>query len=226
MRFFCRYILILIVATNAIAQLENKASISVSFGVPFIKSAGSIQAENIYYGYGKVPVLKVGLQYNINHKLGVGPVVGQFYSTKPNYKLTVTSFGLGVKYNIIPFDKKVSPFIYFEGNLNYVTVSQKANSTQENPVQDDKEQIRIKTQTRNYPEIQTGFSSLGAIAGVGIDFTLNKKYTVFVGANYYTTNAAKTYTSRNNFEDNTSKLQFLMAQLGLRFSFGQKKSLY
>ncbi|HAR19414.1 MAG TPA: hypothetical protein DCR46_02055, partial [Cytophagales bacterium] len=152
---------------SAWAQFENKISISAAIGIPFIKSAGIIQAENIYYGYGKIPTLKIGMQYNIKPKFGLGPVIGQLYSTKPNFKLTVSSFGIGAKYNFVPFDKKISPFLYLEGDINYVTISQKANSVEENPEVDDKEQIMIVSQIRNYPEILTGFTCMGVVLGAG-----------------------------------------------------------
>lgn len=221
------YIFCICLLSNlAMAQMENKITLSASLALPMFKSAGEIQGENIYNGYGMLPAVRVGLQYNLNARFGLGPVLSQVYSSKPNYTLTQTSFGIGLKYNILPSDKKISPFVYLEGDVCYVTIAQKANSVQENPSVDDKEHIKLIGQTRNYPEIQTGFSSLGAIVGIGSDFTVKSKYTLFFAINYVLTNAASTYTSKNNFEDNTSKLQYLMPQIGIRFSLGKKKSLY
>ena len=223
---FIHIFIISLLSNLAMAQMENKVTLSASLALPMFKSAGEIQGENIYNGYGMLPSVRVGLQYNLNARFGLGPVLSQVYSSKPNYTLTQTSFGLGLKYNILPSDKKISPFVYVEGDLCYVTIAQKANSVQENPSVDDKEHIKLIGQTRNYPEIKTGFSSLGAIVGIGSDFTVKSKYTLFLAVNYVLTNAASTYTSKNNFEDNTSKLQYLMPQIGIRFSLGKKKSLY
>jgi len=209
------------------SQLERKLAITAAVAMPSFSAAGNIQSENIYKGYSGLPGLRVGLQYNFNHNIGVGPIVSQYFGSKPNYNLTMTQFGLGVKYNILPFDKVISPFITAEADLNYVTVSQKANSVTEVPASNsDKEEIVLTSQVRNYPEIKTGFGNTGVVLGAGTDFTLKKKYTLFVSASYLVTNALKTFTSTSLFTENKSDLRFLILQLGMRFSFGQSKSLY
>jgi outer membrane protein W len=215
-----------LLANVSFAQLENKMTAYVFLGVPIIKKAGNIQAENIYNGYSPLPYLGLGINYNLNARFSIGANLKQLVTKKANYGLTNTNFGIGAKLNIIPMDKKISPFVYAEGNLGYITISQKANSSIENPTVDDPEHVKITQQTRNYPEIKTGYSCTGAMVGVGLDFTLKLKYGVFVSANYMLTNADKTFTSKNNFAENTSKFQFLMIQTGFRFSFGKSKSLY
>jgi outer membrane protein W len=209
------------------AQLERKIALTAALGTPFYNKAGAVQSENIYTGYNSIPGVRVGLQYNINHFIGIGPVLGFSYGTKPNYSMATSQVGLAAKYNIIPFDKAFSPFITVEVDLNYITISQKANAATETPtVNDDPQHIIPTSKVHNYPEIKTGFTSTGAIIGVGTDFTLKKKYTLFTSINYVLTNSASSYTSTSLFPENTSKLNYMLLQVGMRFAFGQSKSLY
>lgn len=219
--------LLIINASIGYSQLERKFAITAAIATPVYSSAGDIQSENIFAGYSSIPGVRVGLQYNINHYFGFGPVISQYFGTKQNYSLNTSQFGLAFKYNILPFDKTISPFISMEADLNYITVSQKANSVTEKPAAgSDVEQIVITSQVHNYPEIKTGFASTGVIIGAGTDFTLKKKYTLFVAANYVFTNSSNTYTSTSLFPENESSLNFMLYQIGMRFAFGQSKTMY
>lgn len=225
-----KVILISIFIINAsigYSQLEHKFAITAAIATPVYGSAGNIQSENIFAGYSSIPGVRVGLQYNLNHYFGFGPVVSQYFGSKENYSLNTSQLGVAFKYNIIPFDKTISPFITLEADLNYITISQKANSVTEKPAaSSDVEQIVITSQERNYPEIKTGFASTGIIIGAGTDFTLKKKYTLFVAANYVLTNSSSTYTTTSLFPENKSSLSFMLFQIGMRFAFGQSKSIY
>lgn len=212
--------------TTSFGQLENKVTAYVFLGVPLFPSAGSIQGQNIYNGYAPIPYLGLGLNYNLNSRLAIGANIKQLYTTKSNYTLSNSNLGVGVKFNFVPMDKPISPFVSVEGNLGYLTVSQKANSTTETVTNSDPNQVLITSQVRNYPEIKTGFSTFGVMMGAGVDFTLKLKYSFFVSLNYLITDASTTFTSQQNFADNTSKFQFFMPQVGVRFSFLRKKSLY
>jgi hypothetical protein len=211
---------------NSYAQFEHKMTAYVFVGVPFFKKAGDIQGQNIFNGYSPIPALGFGINYNLSTKLSIGANINQLITKKANYTLSNTNVGVGVKYNFVPMDKKISPFVYMEGNMGYLIVSQKANSTWEYPVVNDPNHVEFVKQLHNYPKQNIPITYLGAMVGVGLDFTLKLKYGLFVSANYMFTNASNTVTCVQNFEDNTSKFNFIMIQTGLRFSFGKSKSLY
>ena len=215
-----------LVPAVSFAQLEHKATAYISIGMPFIKSAGPIAGENIYYGYKPIPYLGLGLQYNRSTHFSIGAVLRQLVTSKANYNLSHTTIGLTMKYNFLPSDKKVSPFGILELSTGYLYLSQKANNTVEKPIVVNPEHVAITEQEKSYPEIKRGFSSFGVMLGVGIDFTLNLKYGMFVSANYFLSDAHKSAVMETHFEQNTSKFRFLMLQTGIRFSFGKSKSVY
>ena len=225
-----KILLLLVLLTNgllAYAQLEHKFTFTAALGAPFYAKAGDVQGENIYAGYSSIPGIRLGMQYNLNDHFGFGPVVGQFYGTKANYSLTMSQVGIALKYNIVPFDKVISPFITLEGDLNYITIAQKANAATENVSSSaDPDQIQVNKQIHNYPEIKTGFASTGLLLGAGSDFTIKKRYTLFGSLNYVLTNSSESYTSKSLFSENKSKLDYFLVQVGIRFAFGQSKSMY
>lgn len=208
------------------SQLEHKVTAQVSLGLPLIKKAGPVNAENIFYGYKKLPYVGFGVMYNNSVHFSMGGMLRQLYTKKDFYSLSHTSLGLVAKYNFIPSDKKMSPFVTAELNTGYVVLSQKPNSTIEYPKVTDQAHVAIVEQERKYPEIKTGFATFGALAGVGVDFTLKLKYKLSFSANYFVSDAAKNPGITVSFPENTSKLRFLLLQTGFSFSFGKSKSLY
>ncbi len=211
---------------STFGQFEHKVTATVFTGVPFFKKAGGIQGENIFNGYASIPYLGFGLNYNLNTHFSIGANVKEFVTKKANYSLSNSNLGIGVKYNIVPMDKKISPFVAAEGDVGFMVLGQKANSTWEYPEASNDQQVTYVAQLHNYPKVNTTATYVGAILGAGVDFTLKLKYGVFISANYMFTNAQSTSAIVMDFKDNTSKFDFFMIQTGLRFSFGKSKSLY
>ena len=221
------FLLAIVLPFTANAQMEHKFTGLVSIGVPLIKSAGNISAENIYYGYKSIPYLGVAILYNSSTHFGIGGNLRQLYTTKPNYEISHTSLGLLIKYNILPSDKKISPFVNAELSTGYMMISQKANTITEQPAAlEDKTHVIVQEWERSYPEIKTGFGTYGAMLGIGADFTIKLKYGLFVSANYYLSDAHKTGAFKGFFEENKSTFNFLLMQAGVKFSFGKSKSIY
>lgn len=221
------FLLAMVLPFIANAQMEHKLTGIVSIGAPLIKAAGSVSAENIFYGYKAIPYLGIAVLYNSSTHFGIGGSLRQLYTTKPNYGISHTSLGLLLKYNILPSDKKISPFVNAEFSTGYMMISQKANTiTEQPPAVEDKTHVIVKDWERNYPEIKTGFGTYGVLLGVGVDFTLKLRYGLFVSANYYLSDAHKTGAFKGFFEENKSTFNFLLMQAGVKFSFGKSKSIY
>ena len=66
---------------------------------------------------------------------------------------------------------------------------------------------------------------LGYMVGAGIDFTLAKKYGMWVCVNYLGTDAHNHANVATTYQQNTSKYAFFVLKVGFKFSFLQSKSL-
>lgn len=217
---------------TAFGQFEQRLNLYVGIGITPFQPDQLIQTETIFQGYRTTPVLHTYVGYALNRKLAMGGSLRQIVTSKNNYLLTNTCVGYGTKYNFIPFDKPVSPFVYAEVGINYTFLSQAANSQvvafppPGNPID-----ILVTNATLQEPEIQVNiFPSASALLGAGAEFTLKrvrkKSLGFFVFGGYVFSSTARAKNVLEYFPRNESKFNYPFICAGARFSFLQRKSLY
>lgn len=226
--FYC----LLVIPIAAHSQFENRLNLYVSIGTIPFQPDSEIQSESIFQGYRSTPYLHAYLGYSLNRKLSMGGSLRQIVTSKENYLLSNTCIGYGVKYNFLPFDKPISPFIYTEAGINYTFVSQSQNTQViQYSTSTDPTSITVEETTLQEPEIQLNiFPSLSAIIAVGAEFTLKsirkKNLGLYLMCGYSASNTAEKNSVKENFPNNTSQFNYFLISAGVRFSFIQRKSLY
>jgi len=224
-------LLMLLFPAAAMAQLENKGNIYIQVGFPVFEAAGQNPSESIFTGYATVPYLGVYTMYSFNSRMQAGGAIKILVTSKTNYSLSNTSFGAVFRYNILPIDRTISPFVMVEGNINYTYISQKESNITitdlESAGDEDVVLTRIEFQQ---PEINVGvFPVFGAYASVGTDITpgsSNKNFGMFLSVDYYLNNVSGQDIIIEKFPNNTSEFNYWSVSLGVRISFIRKKDIF
>ncbi len=214
------------------AQFENRVNLYIGLGTTPFAPDQSIQTESIFNGYRTIPFVQAYLGYSVNRSFSIGGTFRQLVSTKDNYVLSNTSLGPALKFNFLPYDRGISPFVYAEIGINYTYLSQSQNTrvVQEPPPIDPKE-IRINEITVREPELQLNiFPTFSGLVGAGVEFNIKKNrkktFGLFLMGGYSLSTTAESNQVKENFPQNNSGLNNFIISGGLRFSFLRKKSLY
>ena len=228
-----RFIILAFVCTisiNGFSQFENKVHTSVFLGLPrYSPKQSGPTFQNVFNGYKPLPFLGVGLEYAFNTKLSFGANLKFIAPTKENHRILTGNLGLGLKYNLTPSDRAISPFIYSEMNFSHIIINIDGYTESFSEVEDYSADETHATPT-NWESIveesETVLSPvLGYMVGVGLDFTLAKKYGMWVSINYLGTDAHNHANVATTYQQNTSKYAFFVLNVGFKFGFLQSKSL-
>ncbi len=232
-----KYILLIALALGtfaAQAQFENKLTGYAYFGLPFYGKAPATESPStqMLTGYKPVPYLGVGALYSFNTKFSAGVNLRGMTTYKnfgDNGRFQMSDFGMNLvlKYNIIHNDKPISPFIQLEAGGGITRLVQdSATVNVSSPADLDPEHIAYEgEQQLKLPRITNNYFTQSVMIGAGVDFVIKQKYGVFVSANYLLNNADRNSQLQEDFPENESKLNFLMIQAGIKFSFLKSKSL-
>lgn len=210
------------------AQFENKLNAIAYTGLPlFSKEDGGQAFKNVFNGYKPLPYIGFGMDYAFNLKFAIGPSVRFLYNSKSNYKIPNTTIGLEAKYNFVPNDKKISPFIVSEVNVSYLSITQNTfYETTSTEVQESPQEVTQTGTIKEYKERSIKLSNVpGLTVGLGSDFTLKQKYGMFVSFNYMMTGAHNQAKLLEVYPDNTSKYSYFLIKLGFKFGFLRSNSL-
>jgi len=213
---------------QAKAQFENKLNAFAYTGLPIYKADDGGQAfKNVFNGYKPLPYIGAGLDYAFNLHFSIGPSIRIMYAKKSNYKIPNTTVGLELKYNILPNDKKFSPFVVSEFSSTYLSITQNEFvETISDEIKESGKDVTFLGSDVLYPERSIKLDNVpGMTVGVGSDFTLKQKYGVFVSFNYMFTGAHKHAKLQEVYPDNGSKYSYFLIKLGFKFGFLKSNSL-
>ena len=219
------------ISSLATAQLENKGNIYLQLGFPVFEEATANPSESIFTGYNSVPYFGAYALYSFNSRLHAGGSLKILVTNKTNYSFSNTSFGAVFKYNILPVDRAISPFVLVEGNINYSYVSQTESTLTVTSIeQGEDEEIIVDQVEYEQPEIKVGvFPVLGAYASVGVEFTpgsANKNLGFFLSGDYYLNNVHTQDVIVEKFPNNVSEFSYWSISVGVRISFLRQKDLF
>jgi len=226
------FIPLLLISSSAMAQFENRINLYAGLGVVPFQPDAQVQTETIFQGYRSVPFFHGYLGYSVNRKLALGGTFRQLITSKDNYVLSNSMIGFGIKYNFIPFDKSISPFVYADLGVNYTYLSQQQNTkTIKVEPTDNPSDVTVDEITLQEPELQLNiFPSFSAMIGAGAEFTIKrirkKNLGLFLFGGYSLSNTASKNNVTELFTRNNSEFNYFLICGGLRFSFLQRKSLY
>lgn len=217
-------------AIHAFAQFENKLTASAFLAIPkYTPENGGATFQNVFNGYKAIPFVGGGIDYSFNTHMSIGGNVKLMFPSKDFHSIINTNLGVSLKYNILPNDKPVSPFIYTELNFSHIILEIKGYDASFTSVEAP-DRIEGNVTPYNYEysisPSQTLLSPvLGYMIGVGTDFTMMKKVGIWVSINYMATDAHNHAEVAINYPDNISKYSFFVLKLGVKFGFLQSKSL-
>lgn len=221
-------IIVMCCASGLFAQFENKLNAYVYSGLPIYKSdKGNEAFRTVFNGLRPLPYLGLGLDYAFNLNLSIGPSVRVLYTSKENYRVPNLTAGLEVKYNFVPNDKTISPFIVSEFSVSYLKITQDAFSeTFTETVREDDAHVRQDELRIDYAERSFNLDNVsGLTLGLGSDFTIKQKYGMFVSLNYQFTSAHNHAKLQEVYPDNESKYNFFLVKVGLKLGFLRNKEL-
>lgn len=223
-------ILLVLAALPGLAQFENRANFYIGMSLPVFTAESGLRATEIFRGYSPVPFISAAGMYAVNKRLQFGMDLQQMYTVKPNYRLNNTSAGVVVKYNITPFNKKISPFIYGAIHASYLYVSQKQNSETKQGAPAEGEFVGVDQYYVEHPEINLSvFPVTGFHGGAGFEVNprqRKKNVGVFMSVNYFHSFADTHPRVKELYSENDSVLSYLYATAGLRVSLLRRKSMY
>jgi outer membrane protein W len=197
-------------------------------GLPlFSKDKGGEAFRNVFKGYKPLPYIGFGLDYSFNLHFSIGPTIRFLYNSKSNYKIPNTTIGLEAKYNFLPNDKKISPFVVAEFNSSYMSISQNAFSEITNlELVQNSEEVKAVQVLKEYKEKSVKLNNVSGICmGIGSDFMVKQKYGMFVSINYMATSAHNQAKLKEIYPDNESKYSYFLIKFGLKFGFLRSNSL-
>jgi hypothetical protein len=221
-----------ILTNSAHAQFENRINLYIGLGITPFAPDQSIQTKSIFNGYRTIPFFQAYLGYSINRNFSVGGTFRQLVTTKDNYLLSNTSIGPALKFNFLPYDKAISPFIYVEIGVNYTYLAQSQNTrVVQIPPSTDPKEIQINEVAVREPELQLNiFPTFSSLFGAGVEFNIKKNrkknFGLFLMGGYSLSTTAESNQVKENFSQNDSALNNFVISGGLRFSFLRKKSIY
>ncbi len=217
-----------ICSVSAFAQFENKLNAVVFTGLPiYTSSTGTNPVENVFNDYKSIPYIGIGLDYGFNNHLSIGPNFRFLYAIKDGFSVPTTTFGLEMKYNFMPSDQTISPFISGEFNLTWMSIVQdEINTTQEISPEG---QTGIIHTTNVIYKPATSFrldNVSGFMIGFGSDFMIKQKYGIFISLNFMSTTADKQALVAELYNENQSKFAFFVIRGGIKFGFLKSKSIF
>jgi len=173
------------------------------------------------------------LFYNVTKNFAVGGRARYLNVSKTNVNVNQLTIGVDGKYNFLPSDKKISPYLVAEANFSLEGVKQTQNnqvaypnpgysSPNGNSVDAPVSQINYY-----YPSVNVSFiPMLGYSVGGGVDIRLRETVGAFIQIDYSSTFAKNKEIIKKNFPNNTSNFSYALLSVGLKFNLFKSKSLY
>jgi len=212
-------------------QFERKVAVYASVGYSgFSQNKKSTNdAQNALSDYKSGQTLAVSAFYALDGHLSIGGSLRFLLAEKSYYTIFSNTLGASVKYNIIPSDKRVSPYVFFEGNLGYNSLKQNSHSSTVTVAVPgaDPGSIKYIQTTTNYQSVSSKFvPSFGIFFGGGADIKVHETLHFFVQAGYNTTYLKNNSTINSHFNNPNSNLSYLNISVGVRLNLFQKKTFY
>lgn len=220
----------LLVSTYCSAQFESKLNALVFIGMPrYTPEDSGPSFQNVFNGYKPYPYLGFGLDYAFNNKLSAGVNIKLIRPLKDNHKILNSNLGLGLKYNFVPSDKTLSPFVHAEFNFSSILIDVEGYEESFDEVEGYQEDASQPTYLGSNSEVSNSTTTLspvlGYMVGLGTDITLKQKYSLWVSLNYFATDAHNHAKLVETHPENTSKFSFIVLKVGIKLGFLRSKSL-
>ncbi|MDX2195171.1 MAG: SPOR domain-containing protein [Cytophagales bacterium] len=210
-------------------KIERKTYLSSSFGLGIFTGADEInrygQSSNLYAGLTPGLGIGGGIWYKFSPNLHFGPEMSYMYAGKPNYLLNLIALNLGAKFYPLKSGKKFSPYITGGLQFTMANINQQAHKRAFSPDETqslDNFGVIVQYETR-YQNINVLAGPLmGPYIGAGIDYAINKKYKLFLQANFQPTLNDNAKISEN-FDFNKSFLQYTAIRGGITIQLFKPK---
>ncbi len=230
-------IVISLLASSVQAQFGRKATISGFVGTMVTGNekvnTSSTTSQDIFGSYKPGIVVGGALFYNVTKLLAVGARARYVNTSKTDYSINQFTIGVDGKFNFLPSDKKLSPYIVAEANLSLTGVNQTANVTPTNPASSiydpggNPKYITVTQVDTYYPTASVSFVPLlGYAAGAGLDIRVSEAVGAFVQVDYSSSLAKNQGTIKKYFPNNTSNFSYILISAGLKFNLFKSTSLY
>ena len=226
-------LLTLALPLSVMGQFERKVSVYANVGLSgFSKNAANVSSNesNILQGYKASPTIGIAAFYALDGHLSVGGSLRFLWATKSQYSMFANTIGADIKYNIIPISKKVSPYLFFEGNLGFNSLKQAnyvGTGNYSNPSgAGSNDTAQVTQQHITYQAVNLKWvPAFGMFFGGGIDIKVKETLNFFVQAGYNTTYIKENHLLKANFQPSTN-LSYLNIAVGVKLNLFQKKSFY
>lgn len=180
--------------------------------------------KNAFAKFKDTPLIGVGFSMfvNDNVRLGANFEGTPLPANKKNYSMSFFSINPTANFHIIPFNKKVSPFISANLNFSFLNFSQKAHietiypskqysvSSTSNPI--------IISEEISKPYFKMKYQPIaGGGLGLGVDFKIKKHFGLVIVANYNTLISKTNPVINKNLTYNKHNLSYTTLSLMLRY---------
>jgi len=213
------------------AQFEKKVSVYIDAGVTASPKSERLntkgQPTDIFGAYKSGQLVGGAILYSLDDHFSVGGSVRAMRAAKPYYSLLVTSVGGMAKYNILPSGKKISPYVFFEGNLSFVSMGQKNHISNYQPPGSTADTVPVANIKYTYAAYNLFFvPAFGIYSGGGVDIRLKESLNFFVQAGFNECFAKNAKLIKANNLSNTSNLGYWNLVVGIRLNLFKKKTFY
>jgi outer membrane protein W len=213
-------------------KLERKISLRPYLGIGVFPANLNLNglglARNIYAGFTPGLAIGLGANYKYNENISLTADISNMYAWRNYYSSNIISVNIGAKYYLLGTKKKFSPYISAGFNLSMVNINREAHTTivTKNQIDTNITEIKFGTPTEieyRHTDIQVLFGPLlGVFASAGVDYDINKKYGVFLQANF---NPSLTQPSdfQDDFPGSSDELQYFSFSAGATIKLYKKK---
>ena len=213
------------------AQFEKKVSIYLDAGAAILPKSERLNAvgqpTNIFGSYKNGFLLGGAILYSLNDHFSVGGSVRALRASKPYYSLLVNSVGAMAKYNILPSAKKISPYVFFEGNLSFVSMGQQNHIANYQPHSPTADTVHVANIKYTYAAYNLYFApAFGIYSGGGLDVRLKESLNFFAQVGFNECFAKNAKLIKQNNLHNNSNLGYWNLVVGIRLNLFKKKTFY
>jgi len=218
---------------SVLGQFERKVSVYAFVGGDGF--SGNLnrnlteRPQNMFAKYHPAPAVGVAAFYALDGHLSVGGSLKAFLTSKTASRLFQSSIGADIKYNILPSDKKISPYVIGEINLSFNSIKQ--NNYVEDITPPNGANSSNTVQITDYKVQYTAFNlifipAFGTFFGGGLDVKLKETLHFFGQVGYNSSFIKGNSLLKNVYASNNSNLSFLNISVGVRLNLFQKKTFY
>ena len=218
---------------TVMGQFERKVSVYAFVGASGFSGNLSRDSsglpKNMFGKYNPAPTVGVAAFYALDGHLSVGGSLKLLLTEKTASRLFQSTLGADIKYNILPSDKRISPYILFEGNISFSSIKQN-NYVEDLPVPSSANgsgNVSISDYQVRYTSYNLFFvPAVGTFFAGGVDVRLKESLHVFGQVGYNTTFIKGNSLLKGVYPTNNSNLSYANISVGVRLNLFQKKSFY